>query len=90
MSNIKITFLVPILSDKDKQHIYMPTETIQSITNIFAGGLYAYLASLSTSYKRDFCITKKQLMKNLQIGKNKLKKGLSYLIDNNLIKIESR
>ena len=62
MSLLEIKILVPILSDPIAKTIGIPREIILSITDIHAGGIFCYLAYLST--QTDNLIISKHLLKD--------------------------
>ena len=88
---MKIKILVPTYINKnDTKNFHIHRETTLRIRNLAAGGLFAYFNFLLSKSENDaITITKKELMDKWKIGKIKLEKALSYLVENNIISIST-
>jgi len=89
MSLLKITILVPILSDPIASITGIPRDVILSITDIRAGGIFCYLAYLSTQVD-NLLISKHLLKDHFNKSERKIDKSLNYLVKNKLISIETK
>lgn len=89
MSSLKIKILVPVYSSKNNTLTNISTESLLSIKDPYAVGLFVYLCCLGSQNENEVVFDKTLVRRKLNLSVKKLDEALSYLIKIPLIKIEN-